>query len=254
MNILIIEDEPKTAKDLKNTLIEINPSYNIMDMLDSVESAVNYLSEESKPDLIFMDIQLADGLSFEIFEQIKITSPVIFLTAYDEYALKAFKVNSIDYILKPFSKKNIIEALNKLNSIADHFIRNKSKDLRIEKIIKQFERPKKLGFLIFSSGKYIPVQISEIAFFFIENGITFINTFSGKKHSFAYTLDDIEGMVDESIFYRANRQYLISFDAIKEIQHFVNRKLAVKLKLPVGESIIISKAKASHFLNWMESR
>ena len=254
MKILIIEDEPKTAKDLKSTLAEINTEFIVLETFDSVESSVNYLIKSPKPDLIFMDIQLADGLSFEIFDRVKITSPVVFLTAFDEYALKAFKVNSIDYILKPFDKKALIASIDKLNLLAGHFAENDNKNARIEEIIKYFEKPKKSTFLVFSAGKYVPVILNEIAYFSIENSVTYINTYAGKKHISSNTLDEVEKSVDEKLFYRANRQYLISFESIKEIQHFVSRKLAVKLKVPVKESIIISKAKASHFLNWIETR
>lgn len=254
MNILIIEDEPGIVRDLSGLFLKIDPSINIIENLDSIESAVNFLKENHQPDLVFMDIHLADGLSFEIFKQVHITCPVVFLTAYDEYAIEAFKVNSIDYILKPFTQADIEKSLKKFKELTKHFGGQKEFYIKVEEVLKALKTETvKTTFLVSLSGKYFPITVNEIAYFYIDNGITYINTFTGKKHNIIYSLDEIEKKVDEKGFYRANRQFIINFNAVREIQHFFNRKLAVKLKVPVKETVVISKARSSDFLKWMES-
>jgi two-component system response regulator LytT len=254
MKILIVEDEPGIVRGLSALLLKIDDSIIIDEKLDSVESAVNYLKKNKPPDLIFMDIHLADGLSFEIFKQVHISSPVVFLTAFDEYAIEAFKVNSIDYILKPFTEDAIKKSLNKFQELTKHFGGQKEFSSRIEEALSAYKtETTKTTFLIQSADKYIPVPVNDIAYFCVNNGITCICTFEGKKYNLTCTLDEAEKKVSDKRFYRANRQFIINCDAVREIQHYFNRKLTVKLKVPVKEAVIISKARASHFLKWMEN-
>ena len=158
MNILIIEDEPGIVRDLTSLFLKIDTSINILEKLDSIESAVNFLKENHQPDLVFMDIHLADGLSFEIFKQVHITCPVVFLTAYDEYAIEAFKVSSIDYILKPFTKTDIEKSLNKFHDLTKHFgSGQKEYNIKIEDVLKALKTDTvKNTFLVSSLDKYIP--------------------------------------------------------------------------------------------------
>ncbi len=253
MNILIIEDEPRIVRDLSTMLLKINSSINIMDKLDSIESTINYFKVNPQPDLIFSDIHLADGLSFEIFDKVNITCPIVFLTAYDQYAIEAFKVNSIDYILKPFTRDSIEKSLNKYLQITEHFSNKKEFKINTEDILKALNNSRsKSTLLISSAGKYVPVLIKDIAYFFIENGIVFIYTFNGKKFNTPFTLDEVENKLNEKEFYRANRRFIINFNSIYEIKHFFNRKLIVKLNVPVKEDIIISREKSAAFIEWME--
>lgn len=253
MKIVIIEDEAKTAADLKSTLQKIDNTISVLAVLDSIETSVEYFNLEGIPDLVFMDIQLADGLSFEIFKSVNISCPVIFCTAYDEYAIEAFKVNGIDYILKPFNDENIANSLKKIEKLESHFT---SQNVLLKNISEVLSRPKayKSGFLISYKGKMLPISISDIACFYINDGLSFLITFSNSKYPIDYTLDEIETMIDTSQFYRANRQYIIHYKAIKEVEHYFARKLVAKILVSVPESIIVSKAKASDFLKWLENR
>jgi DNA-binding LytR/AlgR family response regulator len=201
-----------------------------------------------------MDIQLADGLSFEIFEKVKIDCPVIFLTAFDQYAIEAFKVNGIDYILKPFDKKTLTKALEKYRNLSSHFSVKTVINNEIIELLKNSKQPAKSTYLVSSGEKYFPVSVSDIALFYIDNGVTYIHTFAGKKHSISQTLEEVEQNVDGKLFYRANRQNLVNFNAIREIEHYFNRKLALKLTVQFKNTIEISKTKATDFLDWMENR
>jgi two-component system, LytTR family, response regulator LytT len=253
MRIVIVEDEAKTAADLKSTLQKIDHTITVLAILDSIETSVEYFNLQGIPDLVFMDIQLADGLSFEIFKTVNISCPVIFCTAFDEYAIEAFKVNGIDYILKPFNDKNIANSLQKVKQLESHFT---SQNVLLKNISEVLSRPKayKSGFLISYKGKMLPVSIADIACFYIQDELSFLVTFANLKYPIDYTLDEIETMIDASQFYRANRQFIIHYSAIKELEHYFARKLVVKVLVTVPESIVVSKAKASDFLRWMENR
>lgn len=253
MNIVIIEDEIKTATNLKATLIKVDPSINVITLLDSIESAVAYFKQSNSIDLIFMDIQLADGLSFEIFKQVAIPCPVIFCTAFDEYAIEAFKANGVGYILKPFDDRSIIESLNKVKRLESHF---SSSNQLLKNLSELLSKPKtyKTGFLVPYKEKMIPLPTLEIAAFYIYNDQNFIITLENQKYPVNYSLDELEQQLDPVQFYRANRQFIINYKAIDQAEHYFARKLVVKLKVNVPEQIVISKAKASEFLRWMEER
>ncbi|WP_321333287.1 LytTR family DNA-binding domain-containing protein [uncultured Bacteroides sp.] len=253
MKILIIEDEPRTAIDLSQTLKKIDPSVTIVDILDSINSSVNYLQSNPMPELIYMDIQLADGLSLDIFKQVKVTCPVIFCTAYDEYAIDAFKLNGIDFILKPFDQNAIQKSLEKVDFLRSYYKKDDD-DTRLNKLIDAIRPTVRSCFLVNHKGKMIPVAVADIAYFFITNELTFLFTFSEQKYSIDHSLEELEQMTDAQQFYRANRQFLINFAAIKEIEPYFNRKLIVKLSVKCNDQIIVGKLKKTEFQAWLSER
>lgn len=254
MKVLIIEDEYKTALDLKSTLLEIDPTIEIVQILDSVDSSVEFFQQEPMPELVFMDIQLSDGLSLEIFSEVEVMCPVIFCTAFDEYAIEAFKVNGVDYILKPFDKATIQRSLDKVQKL-QNFFQNREVGLgSIAEVIKRLKHEYKSSFLVSFKDKLLPISIADVDYFYIEHEVTFLHTFAGQRYMLNTTLDELEKQLDPRQFYRANRQYLIHYNAIKEVEHFFARKLLLKLAVPPKDQVLVSKAKASDFLRWMEER
>jgi len=253
MNIIIIEDELRTARSLETIINEIKPNARITGQYQSVEDSVAALSVSTQPDLIFMDIQLADGLSFEIFKSVKITCPVVFCTAFDEYSLEAFKSNGVDYVLKPFSKEDIKEALRKVDDLKNFFQQKTTPD--IESLLQRLSpQSGKTSFLVFKNQKYATVQTDNIAFFYIRNDSTSLMCFDGQEYALSQSLDNIAASVSAKQFFRVNRQYLVNFKAIKEVEHYFLRKLYVKLVIDTPEKLLINKEKSHSFLNWMEDR
>ena len=253
MNIIIIEDEVKTAKSLENIILGLKPEAKIIGKYQSVAGSVEALSTGNQPDLIFMDIQLADGLCFEIFKSVKITSPVVFCTAFDEYSLEAFKNNGVDYVLKPFSKDDIREALIKVDELKN-FFQQKSMPNLDELLLKLNSPATKTSFLVFRNQKYSTVQVENIAFFYIRYDATVIVCFDKESYSVNKSLDQIASVVSPKQFFRVSRQYLVNFKAIKEVEHYFMRKLYVKLVIDTPEKLLINKEKAHAFLSWMEER
>lgn len=253
MNITIIEDELRTAKSLENMLLEIRPGVKITGPYQSIEASVGALSSGIQPDLIFMDIQLADGLSFEIFKSVEVTCPVIFCTAFDEYSLEAFKRNGVDYVLKPFSREDIAGALRKVEDLKNFFRQKAIPDLG-ELLTKIIQPAEKTSFLVFKHQKYTTVQTAQIAFFYIRNEATSIMCFDGQEFSVNQSLEQIAGSVSPKQFFRVNRQYLVNFTAIKEIEHYFLRKLYVRLLVDTPDKLLINKEKSQQFLSWMENR
>ncbi len=248
MKALIIEDEILASKHLKMVLEEVG-DFTIISVLESVRSSVKWFENNPQPEIIFMDIHLSDGSAFEIFKQIKITCPIIFTTAYDEYTLKAFKVNSIDYLLKPIEVNDVQNALKKLREISTPEIMQNA----INCIVSTFKKSSKYKthFLIPVKGdKLMPVQTNDLACFFIDTGIIRAITFEGKAYNLDFTLDELTELIDPELFFRANRQYIISREAIKDIDIWFNNRLSVNLKIGVPEKIIISRLKISEFKKW----
>jgi two-component system, LytTR family, response regulator LytT len=250
MKIVIIEDEKLFADDLAETILKVIPDCTISALLYSVKSAISWFHKNEQPDLIFSDIQLGDGLSFEIFKKIPTNAPVIFCTAYDEYALKAFDANGIDYILKPFDKSKIEAALNKYKKLKDKLSENSTRLDKIVQLFENYRNQNRGSVLVYRQDKILPVRIEDIALFFIENGITHIITFDQKKFTINKPLDELDNMVTP-YFFRANRQYLINRKAIKEASQYFARKLSVTLSIPFKETIIVNKVKVPAFLNWL---
>jgi two-component system response regulator LytT len=255
MTIIIIEDEVKTAKALGQLILSIRPDAQILSYIQSIDGAVKYLTENDQPDLIFMDIQLADGLCFEIFKSVEVLSPVIFCTAFDNYAIEAFKSNGIDYILKPFSREDITQAILKAAELKNFFQRNKKNLPDFDFLLTRHgEQTGKRSFLVFKSGKYITVQTDNIAFFFIKYEAPSIMTFDKAEYPLTQSLDEISKLVSPIQFFRVNRQYLVNFAAIKEAEHYFARKLLLKLSVPTEEKLLVGKEKVTSFLSWLENR
>ncbi len=250
MRIVIIEDEKLTADDLSETILKIVPDAQVIAFLYSVSSAIEWFKINEQPDLIFSDIQLGDGLCFEIFKTISINTPVIFCTAYDEYALKAFDANGIDYILKPFDEKTIESAFQKYNNLKSKFTGN---NINLDQIIQLFKNKKKQSkgsILVYKQDKILPVRFDDIAFFYIENEITHLITFDNKSYTINKTIESIEEITSD-YFYRVNRQFLINRKAIKEASQYFARKLSLTLTIPYKETITVSKNKVPGFLKWL---
>lgn len=252
MKIVIIEDEPLTASDLANSIKKADATATITAVLHSVKEAVAYFEENDAPDLIFSDIQLGDGTSFEVFNAVKLTVPVVFCTAYNEYALPAFKAAGIDYLLKPFTVKTISAALTKYRQLGTHFSKTAPAYTNIEAAIATSKKQKLQSVLVYYKEKILPIAVDDIALLYLQNNITHLYTFNRQQYFIDKTLEEIEKNMPPE-FYRANRQYLIHRKAVKDISHYFSRKLLVNLTVPFEEKVIISKAKASHFLSWLSA-
>lgn len=252
MRIVIIEDEELMAEDLENCILQADPQAHIVAKLASVAEALAFLEENNGFDLVFSDIQLGDGLSFDVFKRMQLKVPVIFCTAFDEYALEAFKANGVDYILKPFSQDDIDASLNKYKLFTH---RTALQELKIDEIIRLIR--KKSGseissILVYVGDKIIPVKSQEIALAFIKDDHMFIMTFEQKRYLISQNLDDLEISLGNE-FYRANRQILIRKDNVREAVQYLARKLLIKPKIDFEEQILVSKAKASEFLDWLRA-
>ncbi|MGE8525776.1 LytR/AlgR family response regulator transcription factor [Chryseobacterium rhizosphaerae] len=253
MNIIIIEDEFRAAKALQSLILDLQPDSCILGVYDSIEASIEALSMDIKPDLIFMDIQLSDGLSFEIFKAVEITCPVVFCTAFDQYMLDAFKSKGVDYVLKPFSREDISEALKKVEELKKFFQKNEFPDL--ESLLQKISQPEgKSSFLVFKNQKYTSVLTENIAYFYIHNEITHLVTFSREQFQLTQPLGQVAEQVSGKQFFRVNRQYLVNFKAIKEMEHYFQRKILVTLVVDTPEKLLINKEKTHSFFTWMEDR
>ena len=248
MKALIIEDEIMAAKTLKKLLGEVSPDTEVIGVLESIEDSVDWISQHPMPDLIFMDIHLADGTSFTIFDRVTVTCPVIFTTAYDEYALKAFEVNSIDYLLKPINKEALERAIGKYHNISSNSLGQKQLDV----LLKQLgAKPKyKSCFLLPERDKLVPLPTSEIAYAYIDTKTVKLVTFDNKTFYMNHTLDDVMSELDPHEFFRANRQFVVARSSIKDVSVWFGNKLAINLFVETPEKIVVSKARVAEFKTW----
>ncbi|MEM7299382.1 MAG: LytTR family DNA-binding domain-containing protein [Bacteroidota bacterium] len=251
MKVLIIEDEAPAFRRLQKVLEEIDPDIEIVEVIDSVEDSVKWLKNHNLPDLIFMDIQLSDGLSFEIFEAIKITKPVVFTTAFDEYMLRAFKVNSIDYLLKPIKKEDLEQSLAKYHNFRSNFSSDYPDLNQLISQIRLDDKKYKSRFLIRKGDQLVSVPADDISFFYTHNGVVHLKTHTDANYLMDFTLDELSQQLDPDKFFRANRQFLISMDAIKTVHKWHKGKLKVETILPTDDEITISAEKAAQFKSWL---
>jgi len=250
MQIIIIEDEKPTADALARSITQQYPEATITAMLRSVKEAVDYFNKNASPDLIFSDIQLGDGLSFEIFKIVKVQSPVIFCTAYDEYALEAFKANGIEYMLKPFTRETVHNAMQKwLNLTRNSFKQAASYDAILSLLDKR-NVPLATSVLVYYKDRVIPIKFDEIALFWIEHEIVNLVTFDQKTFTINKYLDVVEQLAG-SRFFRVNRQFLVSRKAVKDAAQFFSQKLSLNLTIVFKDTITVSKDKTNLFLNWL---
>lgn len=250
MKALIIEDEMMAAQSLQKLLAKVSPDTEVLGVLETIEESVVWLTSHPMPDLLFMDIHLADGSSFTIFDKVDVTAPVIFTTAYDEYALKAFEVNSIDYLLKPIHKGDLERALRKFENLT---VPRTTSGVDVKSLYAQIEamRPKyKSYFLLPERDKLIPLQVSNIAFICIDEKMIKIVTLDHKVFYTNQTLDDLLVQLDPTQFFRANRQYIVSRGAIKDVSIWFGNKLAINLIVETPDKVIVSKARVSEFKTW----
>ncbi len=249
MKALIIEDEVLAAQSLQKLITEVAPDTEVIATLQSIEESVAWFNENPMPDLVFMDIHLADGSSFAIFEQVEITCPIIFTTAYDEYALKAFEVSSIDYLLKPINRNDLTRAMNKYKSlVASNSVDNQA----IAELLQNLGATKKYKscFLVPERDKLIPLATANIAYFYIDTKTVKAITLDEHTYYMSQTLDDIMLQLNPNDFFRANRQFIVSRKAVKDLTIWFGNKLSLNLTVKMPEAIIISKAKVSEFKNW----
>lgn len=251
MRVLIIEDEPQAATRLTRLVAALQPDWEIADTLDSVKRSIEWLSKSSC-DLILMDIQLADGLSFEIFERIVVTAPVIFTTAYNEYALKAFKVNSIDYLLKPVDQAELQAALNKYHSLTRTTPGSEKMMESIRYAMQMLTKKYKERFVIKVGEHLKSVEVGEILFFFSLEKTTFAQTVDGRKHILDFTLDQLDGLLDPARFFRVNRKYIVSVTAIKDMVSYTNSRLKLVLKTSDDDDVIVARERVQEFKNWLD--
>ena len=250
MKVLIIEDEPEAARRLETLVREAAPEAFMLATIDSVEAAVRWLSRNPAPDLIFMDIHLADGISFSIFEKCTVTSPVIFTTAYDEYALKAFKVNSIDYILKPVDGDELKASLTKLRNL-----RTPPESALLSQITQAMQmltRKHKSRFVIKVGEHLRTIEVNEILYFYSQEKATFCHTTDGRNFSLDYSLEELEEMVDQELYFRVNRKYLVAANAILDMISYTNSRLKLVLKGSQDNDVIVARERVADFKSWLD--
>ncbi len=253
MNILIIEDELRAAQQLQTMLKNNYPSFNILDTLESVEDSVEWLNNNTSPNLILMDIQLADGLSFEIFQKTTIEAPVIFTTAYDQYSIKAFKVNSVDYLLKPIQEDELKSAIEKYQKL---FSQNSSSNIdsnTLEKLITNLVvEPSRKRFMVKEGGSMTFVLIEDVSYFYSEDGISFLVKKNGKRFIVEMTMDAIEKDISSKEFFRINRGQIVAIHSIEKIHPYFNHRL--KLDIPGTKlEFVVSRNRASQFKTWVNT-
>jgi len=256
MTILIVEDEDLAVRKLRKTLDAIGHDLLVAGAVDSIAATVEWLEGNPRPDLILMDIELADGQSFEIFNRVKVTSPVIFTTSYDEYALKAFKVNSLDYLLKPVQQDELARAIDKFRDLRVTYSGPAPADNRIQELMQELRqsirhKEYRKRFLVKHLQKLVSVETDRIAFFYSDDRLNFFKTFDDKKYVVDYTLDEIEEMVDPAEYFRIGRAFLVSVRSIDQIHDYFGNRLKLTLKPALDKEALVSREKVSEFKHWM---
>ncbi len=249
---VIIEDEPKAAQELKEILGTIRKDLDVVAMIGSVEEAISWFRSHPSPDIIFSDIQLSDGISFDIYRQVELATPVIFCTAFDEYMLTAFEANGIAYLLKPVVRAKVEEALRKFDQLRSSFTKDQSPYAHQLQTLMSHLRPAYQSTLLLNvREKIVPVKTDDVAFLHYDNGVVSVNLFNGRPYYIEEQLDVLEKKLSPGAFYRVNRQYIIHRNSVEEIERYFSRKLVVKLNQKVPEPVVVGKLKVTAFLDWL---
>ena len=256
MKILIVEDEELAVKKLQKTLLSVDESAEVVGVTDSIKGTVEWLQNNRLPELILMDIELADGQSFEIFNLVEVKVPVIFTTSYDEYALKAFKVNSIDYLLKPIQKEELEAALDKFRQITSSAAAENKPDLNIDNLIKELQQklqPKEFRkrFLVKQAQKLVSIDVGDIAYFYSDGRLNFFKTTDNRKYVVDYTMDELEDMLDPDRYFRTSRSFYVSVNCIDQIHDYFGNRLLLHLTPVVDKEVLVSREKVMDFKKWM---
>jgi two-component system response regulator LytT len=257
MKILIVEDEDLAVKKLKKTLMSVDDSATVVGEADSIKSTVSWLQNNPSPDLILMDIELADGQSFEVFNHVQVKSPVIFITSYDEYALKAFKVNSVDYLLKPVQKEDLEAALDKYRQMKKMYAtETEPSGISLDVLVKQLQqklqtKDYRKRFLVKHGQKLVSVEVDEIAYFFSDGRLNFFKTFDNRKFVVDYTMDELNDMLDPEKYFRISRSFFISVNSVAQIHDYFGNRLLLHLKPETDKEAIVSREKVTDFKTWL---
>lgn len=249
MRVLIIEDEINAYEYLKTTLKKLRPAYRVIGHLDSVEDAINWFMNEPHPDVILLDIQLSDGISLEIFNHVKVEAPIIFTTAFDQYAVKAFKLNSIDYLLKPINEDELTSAIEKLERLPQE--KHDKSDL--SGLIGTYARGKRNRCLVKKGNHYEFIGVDDIAYVNSEDSLTFLHTKDKKRHLYTKTIQTLIDELNEETFFQINRKQIVHIDGIQKIHPFLNQRLLLELSTPHSEQFVVSRAKVAEFKQWIDS-
>jgi len=250
MKLLIVEDETLAVNRLRKLLVEIDPKIEVTGVLNSIVSTVDWLSKNPLPDLILMDVELEDGQCFEIFKRVNVTTAVIFTTSYDQYAIEAFKVNSIDYLLKPVGIDDLRNALNKFSTL-----HKPSSSLgTLEQFLQHFQKMNQSyreRFLVKTGSRYVSLETDMIAYFYFQDRVTFIKTWKDENYIVDFSMDELEQLLSPTDFFRVNRQFIVNHRSVTNIQDYFNNKLLLTLKPQASQEVVISRERAAEFKIWM---
>ena len=251
MDVLIIEDEPATARRLEKLLGEIDEDLHVLTIIDTVEESINYFRENRPPELVFMDIHLADGNSFEIFERVEVRSPVIFTTAYDQYAIKAFKVNSIDYLLKPLKREELAAGIQKLRA---RKVSDQTDYSALLEMLKDNRKEYLRRFMVKIGQEIRTVNLPDVAYFMIENKSVNAILRNGRRYLTDFTLDQLENELDPTQFFRINRSMIISYPSISKMVSYSKSRIKIDLEPPYQEDVITSTERSGAFKAWLTDK
>ena len=251
---LVVEDERPAAEHLLKLLGESVHEVEVLQVLDSVSQTVACLQDNPLPDIIFLDIHLADGLSFEIFRQFEISCPVIFTTAYEKYAIRAFKHNSVDYLLKPLALADLEFALGKFMSSGWQLKKDNTLSANVELLTKMLSRRYKSRFAVHAGSRFKSVETENVRFFFSLGSATFLLDYTGKSYDISYSLEQLETELDPLRFFRISRKYIVNIDAIQDIQVYSSSRLKLIIKNSTDDDILVSRRKVHEFKDWLEEK
>jgi DNA-binding LytR/AlgR family response regulator len=251
MKVVIIEDEHRSARELQQILKSLDPDITVIATLSAVDTAVKWLQENPAPDLIFSDIQLGDGLSFEIFKTVNCLAPVIFCTAFDQYAIDAFQANSIDYLLKPLEESMVEASLQKFKRIKAHFSTS-TYSRNLNNVVNDLTASYKQSILVHLKDKIFPLKVADFTFIYSTNGITSVYLKDKQRFIVSYSIEQLESLLNPLQFFKANRQFIVNRAFVKNVAHYFNRRLVIQTTYPPPTDIIVSRIKVRDFLSWLD--